>query len=125
MGTPRGPLEAHVESGFNLAQFVVYSTGLLPGIYMGSFQGISMSILDARDAQKSPLCVYLLGTCIRVGVGSSIRPLSYTLGVWVVYTVGVGVYIGMWVLYTMCRVVILFVLVVLIRVCVILMCSGC
>lgn len=112
MGTPWGPSEAHVESGFNLTHFVVYSTGLSTG----SLQGLSQSILDARDAIKMPLCLYLLSTCIRVSAGSSIRPLSYTVGVWVVYTVGVGVYIGVGTLCTIVSGGILFVFIGLIKV---------
>ena len=73
-------------------------------------------ILDARDSIKMLLNLYLLSTCIRVSAGSSIRPLLYTVCDYVLYTVGVGVYIGMCMSYTMCRVVILFVLCVLIRV---------
>lgn len=117
-GTPRGPSEAHVESGFNLAHFVVYSTGLSHGIFTGFILGISRCILDARDAIKMPLCLYLLSTCIRVSAGSSIRPLLYIVGVGVMYTVGVGVYIGMGILCTIVSGVILFVFIVLIRVCV-------
>ena len=75
-----------------------------------------MGILDARDSIKMLLNLYLLSTCIRVSAGSSIRPLLYTVCDYVLYTVGVGVYIGMCMSYTMCRVVILFVLCVLIRV---------
>ena len=52
-----------------------------------------------------------------MSAGSSIRPLSSTVGVWVVYTVGVGVYIGMVILCTIVSGVILFVFIVLIRVC--------
>jgi len=83
---------------------------------MGFILGVSGGILDARDAEKIFLCLYLLSTCIRVSAGSSIRPLLYTVCDYVLYTVGVGVYIGMCMSYTMCRVVILFVLCVLIRV---------
>jgi hypothetical protein len=64
-----------------------------------------------------PLCLYLLSTCIRVSAGSSIRPLSYTVGVWVMYTVGVGVYIGMGMLCTIVSGGILFVFIGLIKVC--------
>ena len=63
-----------------------------------------------------PLSLYLLDTCIRVSAGSSIRPLLYIVGVWVVYTVGVGVYIGMGTLCTIVDVVILFVFISLIKV---------
>lgn len=73
--------------------------------------------MDARDAIKMPLCLYLLSTCIRVSAGSSIRPLSYTVGIWVMYTVGVGVYIGVGMLCTIVDGVILFVFIVLIGVC--------
>ena len=75
-----------------------------------------MGILDARDTGKSPFIVSLLSTRVRVCAGSSICPLLYIVGVSVLYTVGVDVYIGMCMSYTMCRVVILFVLCVLIRV---------
>ena len=84
---------------------------------MGFILGVSGGILDARDAEKIFLCLYLLSTCIRVSAGSSIRPLSYTVGVCVVYTVGVGVYIDMGTLCTIVDVVILFVFISLIKVC--------
>ena len=84
---------------------------------MGFILGVSRGILDARDAEKIFLCLYLLSTCIRVSAGSSIRPLSYTVGVWVMYTVGVGVYIGMGILCTIVSGVILFVFIGLVKVC--------
>lgn len=73
--------------------------------------------MDARDSIKMLLNLYLLSTCIRVSAGSSIRPLSYTVGVCVVYTVGVGVYIGMDMLCTIVSGVILFVFIGLVKVC--------
>jgi len=67
---------------------------------------------------KNALESYLLSTCIRVSAGSSIRPLLYIVGVCVMYKVVVGVYIGMGILCTIVSGVILFVFIVLIRVCV-------
>ena len=76
-----------------------------------------MSILDARDTGESPFIVSILSTRIRAFAGSSLCPLSYVVGIWVVYTVGVGVYIVMCMLCTIVGGVILFVFIGLVKVC--------
>ena len=45
MGTPGGPIEANIESGFNLAHFVVYSTGSLHKVLSRDYLGITRGLL--------------------------------------------------------------------------------
>ena len=73
--------------------------------------------MDARDTGESPFIVSILSTRIRACAGSSHCPLSYVVGIWVVYTVVVGVYIVMCMLCTIVGGVVLFVFISLIKVC--------
>lgn len=90
MGTPGGPSEAHVESGFTLAHPVVYSTGLSPGIPMeylwDIYRVILYDILDARDTMKSlymPISILYVYVYAR---GPCSVPFCDTMWIGVYYT---------------------------------------
>jgi len=85
VGTPRGPIEAHVERGFNLAHFVVYSTGLSPGIFPGIISEDFGCAGLYKNALES-LSIKYVYTCERGVFYTS--PFIYSRGMCCVYSRG-------------------------------------